>query len=97
MTSKVNARSSQIFNRQVCYKCNKNVFQLEQIIVGDHALHESCFICEKCNQRLTNGNYVELDGNYYCNKDSPIKKEQKNPNNSTSNSTGKEKSKIKKK
>lgn len=79
MTSKVNARSSQILNKHSCFKCNKNVFQLEQIIVGDHSLHESCFICEICSQRLTTGNYVESDGKYYCIKDALKEKIESKP------------------
>lgn len=97
MTSKVNPRcSSQSFNKQSCYKCNKNVFQLEQIIVGDHSLHESCFVCEVCNQRLTTGNYVEFKSKYYCLKDSHAihKEETQDDNNNNSsvshtNTTGK--------
>lgn len=51
---------------------------MEKIIVGDHLLHESCFVCEKCNSRLTTGNYEEIDGDYYCFKDAHAVKREKN-------------------
>ena len=63
--SKVNRRSQSISSKP-CLKCGKNVFQLEKIIVGDHSLHESCFVCKVCDSRLSTGNYAEVNSNFYC-------------------------------
>ena len=69
MASKQNKRASQSFQLPACYKCSKNVFQLEKVIVNGHCLHESCFKCETCKIRLTTTNFDEIDSTYYCVKD----------------------------
>lgn len=55
--------------KSTCYKCNKNVFPMEKITIGDNIMHGGCFTCKTCNTKLETSNYNELSGEYYCLKD----------------------------
>jgi len=52
-----------------CTKCSRNVFGIEKIVVEGKPLHENCFRCHMCNEKLTLNGYGQFNSCFYCTKD----------------------------
>uniref|UniRef100_A0A3B5MMC3 LIM zinc-binding domain-containing protein n=1 Tax=Xiphophorus couchianus TaxID=32473 RepID=A0A3B5MMC3_9TELE len=49
-----------------CAACQKTVYPLEKMVVGEHTYHKNCFACSHCNTKLNLCNYASLHGKIYC-------------------------------
>ncbi|XP_054883382.1 LIM domain and actin-binding protein 1-like isoform X2 [Poeciliopsis prolifica] len=49
-----------------CAACQKTVYPLEKLVVGEHTYHKNCFACSHCNTKLNLWNYASLHGKIYC-------------------------------
>ena len=49
-------------------------------MIDDIILHNSCFICEICSNKLAVGNYHKLNNSFYCTKDYFTVKKQNSSN-----------------
>jgi len=55
-----------------CVKCSKTVYKMEETIAVGQVWHNQCFCCgglnsDGCNKVLSRDNYVDHDGQPYCN------------------------------
>ncbi|XP_008408251.1 LIM domain and actin-binding protein 1-like isoform X3 [Poecilia reticulata] len=49
-----------------CAACQKTVYNLEKLVVGEHTYHKNCFACSHCSTKLNLWNYASLHGKIYC-------------------------------
>ncbi|XP_016534148.1 LIM domain and actin-binding protein 1-like isoform X2 [Poecilia formosa] len=49
-----------------CAACQKTVYPLEKLVVGEHTYHKNCFACSHCSTKLNLWNYASLHGKIYC-------------------------------
>jgi len=53
-------------NKMLCKACNKRVYELEKMVMGDVIYHKTCFRCQNCNCVLRLNNFAALNGKNYC-------------------------------
>ncbi|XP_065350529.1 glutamic acid-rich protein isoform X4 [Cloeon dipterum] len=51
---------------KLCRKCDRQVFQMEQIKAERAVWHKSCFRCKECNKQLSIDTYGSHEGELYC-------------------------------
>lgn len=49
-----------------CDRCNKPVYVVEELKLGNKTFHKVCFKCSTCNRTLEKNKYNEQDEEYYC-------------------------------
>lgn len=56
--------------KTICNICKKKVLPNEEVsglsMMGSIVLHQECFRCKVCQQKLSVGSFSELNGKYYC-------------------------------
>ena len=58
-----------IQKKDTCTHCSKNVVSIEKLIIEEKIMHNSCFMCETCSNKLTVGDYHQVNNLFYCTKD----------------------------
>jgi len=49
-----------------CKVCNKTVYHLEQMLIGEDALHKRCFQCDTCGRKLELNDFGIVENRIYC-------------------------------
>ncbi|GAA0171670.1 actin or actin-binding cytoskeletal protein [Lithospermum erythrorhizon] len=68
MQTKSPSKLSALFSgtQDKCVACNKTVYPLEKVTMGEESFHKSCFKCAHGGCPLTHSSYAALDGILYC-------------------------------
>jgi len=49
-----------------CEVCTKTVFQMEQVTIDGHVMHDKCFKCAQCGKKLAVGTCSSIYDKFYC-------------------------------
>ncbi|KAF7989252.1 hypothetical protein HCN44_007849 [Aphidius gifuensis] len=52
--------------KETCSVCSLPVFLAEKLVISRKTYHRTCFLCARCMNQLTPGNYYETEDGQYC-------------------------------